>query len=78
MLWIFSPEKSDGFGRDRTRDLGYHKEVIRMNAVKAIIIYQQRIYLTIAQLRLNTENSHIVSVLASEQAPFNNNQLSYP
>jgi hypothetical protein len=23
MLWIFSPEKSDGFGRDRTRDLGY-------------------------------------------------------
>jgi hypothetical protein len=21
MLWIFSPEKSDGFGRDRTRDL---------------------------------------------------------
>jgi hypothetical protein len=22
MLWIFSPEKSDGFGRDRTRDLG--------------------------------------------------------
>jgi hypothetical protein len=23
MLWIFSPEKSDGFGRDRTRDLTY-------------------------------------------------------
>jgi hypothetical protein len=23
MLWIFSPEKSDGFGRVRTRDLGY-------------------------------------------------------
>src|SRR5215475_7397504 len=22
MLWIFSPEKSDGFGRVRTRDLG--------------------------------------------------------
>ena len=21
MLWIFSPEKSDGFGRDRTREL---------------------------------------------------------
>jgi hypothetical protein len=21
MLWIFSPEKSDGFGRARTRDL---------------------------------------------------------
>jgi hypothetical protein len=25
MLWIFSLEKSDGFGRDRTRDLGYQK-----------------------------------------------------
>jgi hypothetical protein len=24
MLRIFSPEKSDGFGRVRTRDLGYH------------------------------------------------------
>jgi hypothetical protein len=24
VLWIFSPEKSDGFGRVRTRDLGYH------------------------------------------------------
>jgi hypothetical protein len=23
MLWIFSPEKSDGFGRVRARDLGY-------------------------------------------------------
>jgi hypothetical protein len=23
MLWIFLPEKSDGFGRVRTRDLGY-------------------------------------------------------
>jgi hypothetical protein len=23
MLRIFSPEKSDGFGRERTRDLGY-------------------------------------------------------
>jgi hypothetical protein len=23
MLWIFSPGKSDGFGRVRTRDLGY-------------------------------------------------------
>jgi hypothetical protein len=23
MLWIFSPQKSDGFGRVRTRDLGY-------------------------------------------------------
>jgi hypothetical protein len=23
MLWIFSPEKSDGFGRFGTRDLGY-------------------------------------------------------
>jgi DNA-directed RNA polymerase len=22
-LWIFSPQKSDGFGRVRTRDLGY-------------------------------------------------------
>jgi hypothetical protein len=22
-LWMFSPEKSDGFGRVRTRDLGY-------------------------------------------------------
>jgi hypothetical protein len=25
MLWIFSLEKSDGFGRVRTRDLGYEK-----------------------------------------------------
>jgi hypothetical protein len=25
MLWIFSPEKSEGFGRDRTRDLGYQR-----------------------------------------------------
>ena len=25
MLWIFSPEKSDGFGRDRTRDVGYQR-----------------------------------------------------
>jgi hypothetical protein len=25
MLWIFSPEKSDGFGRVRTRDLGYQR-----------------------------------------------------
>jgi hypothetical protein len=24
MLWNFSPEKFDGFGRVRTRDLGYH------------------------------------------------------
>jgi hypothetical protein len=24
MLWIFLPEKSDGFGRVRIRDLGYH------------------------------------------------------
>jgi hypothetical protein len=23
MLWIFLPEKSDSFGRVRTRDLGY-------------------------------------------------------
>jgi hypothetical protein len=23
LLWIFSPEKSDGFGLVRTRDLGY-------------------------------------------------------
>jgi hypothetical protein len=23
MLWIFSPEKSDGFGQVRARDLGY-------------------------------------------------------
>jgi hypothetical protein len=23
LLWIFSPEKSDGFGRVRTRDFGY-------------------------------------------------------
>jgi hypothetical protein len=25
MLWIFSPDKSDGFGRDRTRELGYQR-----------------------------------------------------
>ena len=25
MLWIFSPEKSDDFGRDRTRYLGYQR-----------------------------------------------------
>jgi hypothetical protein len=25
MLWTFSPEKSDGFGRVRTRDLGYQR-----------------------------------------------------
>jgi hypothetical protein len=25
MLRIFSPEKSEGFGRDRTRDLGYQR-----------------------------------------------------
>jgi hypothetical protein len=25
MLWIVSPEKSDGFGRVRTRDLGYQR-----------------------------------------------------
>jgi hypothetical protein len=25
MLWIFSPEKSDGFDRVRTRDLEYQK-----------------------------------------------------
>ena len=25
MLWIFSPEKYEGFGRDRTRDLGYQR-----------------------------------------------------
>jgi hypothetical protein len=25
MLRIFSPEKSDGFGRDRTRDLVYQR-----------------------------------------------------
>jgi hypothetical protein len=25
MLWIFSHEKSDGFGRVRTRDLGYQR-----------------------------------------------------
>jgi hypothetical protein len=24
-LWIFSPEKSDGLSRDRTRDLGYQR-----------------------------------------------------
>jgi hypothetical protein len=24
MLWIFSPEKPDGFGRDGTHDLGQH------------------------------------------------------
>jgi hypothetical protein len=24
-LWIFSPEKSDCFGRDQTRDLGYQR-----------------------------------------------------
>jgi hypothetical protein len=27
MPWIFSPEKSDGFGHDRTRDLGYQRPV---------------------------------------------------
>jgi hypothetical protein len=25
-LWIFSPQKSDGFGRVRTRDLGYQRQ----------------------------------------------------
>jgi hypothetical protein len=25
MLWVVSPEKSDGFGRVRTRDLGYQR-----------------------------------------------------
>jgi hypothetical protein len=25
MMWIFSPEKSDGFGWVRTRDLGYQR-----------------------------------------------------
>jgi hypothetical protein len=25
MLWIFSPGKSDGFGWDRTRGLGYQR-----------------------------------------------------
>jgi hypothetical protein len=25
MLWIFSPEKSDSFGRVRTRDLEYQR-----------------------------------------------------
>jgi hypothetical protein len=25
VLWIFSPEKSDGFGQVRTRDLGYKR-----------------------------------------------------
>jgi hypothetical protein len=25
MLWIFSPEKSDGFGQVRTRHLGYQR-----------------------------------------------------
>jgi hypothetical protein len=25
MLWIFSSEKSDGFGQVRTRDLGYQR-----------------------------------------------------
>jgi hypothetical protein len=25
MLRIFSPEKSDGFGQERTRDLGYQR-----------------------------------------------------
>jgi hypothetical protein len=25
MLWIFSPEKSDGLGQVRTRDLGYQR-----------------------------------------------------
>ena len=25
VLWIFSPEKSDGFSRVRTRDLGYQR-----------------------------------------------------
>jgi hypothetical protein len=29
MLWIFSLEKSDGFGRVRTRDLGYEIEEVR-------------------------------------------------
>jgi hypothetical protein len=33
MLWIFSPEKSDGFGRVRTRDLGYQIRVV-LNAVQ--------------------------------------------
>jgi hypothetical protein len=28
MLWIFSPEKSDGFGRVRTRDLGYKSQPV--------------------------------------------------
>jgi hypothetical protein len=28
MLWIFSPEKSDGFGRDRTCDVGYQSIII--------------------------------------------------
>jgi hypothetical protein len=26
MLWIFSLEKSDGFGRDRTRDIEYQRK----------------------------------------------------
>jgi hypothetical protein len=26
MVWKFSPEKSDGFGRDRTCDLGYRRQ----------------------------------------------------
>jgi hypothetical protein len=25
MLWIFAPEKSDGFGQDQTDDLGYQR-----------------------------------------------------
>jgi hypothetical protein len=27
MLWIFLPEKSDGFGRVRTRNLGYQRQL---------------------------------------------------
>jgi hypothetical protein len=28
MLWIFSPEKSDGFGQARARDLGFYGVLI--------------------------------------------------
>ena len=39
MLWIFSPEKSDGFGRDRTRDLGYQRPACTESKNNNLVIH---------------------------------------
>jgi hypothetical protein len=44
MLWIFSPENSDSFGQDRTRDLGYQEALHKRRLVYCMSVMSDGCY----------------------------------